>query len=193
MKKLEEVRQPYSKAIVKLLKGIVDKEKGTHWEDILSYQTEIQEYIYTIGLELVVRKEEGFAFVRQLEDEQGDTIGLITRQAIGFEVSVILVVLRQLLEDFDNNPTDFQSFEKIISHSEIKEEVSLFFPEGYDKVKISKNIDKYIEEIRKMGFLKEVNSKEDTRYQIHRIIKQKITLDMLEEFKQKLSGYVGTI
>lgn len=194
MKKLEEVKQPYSEAIIKLLRGTVDKEMvGSLWEDILTYQTEIQEYIYTMGLELVVRKEEGFAFIRQLEDEQGKTMGLVRRQSIGFEASVVLIVLRQLLEDFDNNPTDFQSFEKIVSHSELKEEVSLFLQESYNKVKISKDIDKCIEDIRKMGFLKEVNSKEDTRYQIHRIIKQKITLDILEEFKQKLSGYVGTI
>ena len=192
MKKLEEVRENYSQAIVKLLKGTVDKESEV-WEDILFYQTEIQDYIQTIGLELVVRKEEGFAFVKQLEDEQGNTLGLVRRLSMGFENSVVLVVLRQLLEDFDNNPTDFQSFEKIISHSEIKEEVSLFLQEGYNKVKFSKDIDKCIKDIEDWGFLKRVNSKEDTRYQIHRIIQQKITLDILEEFKQKLSGYVGTI
>ena len=193
MKKLEEVEQPYSRAIVQLLKGPIDKEIGLLWERILTYQTEIQDYIHTIRLELVVRKEEGFAFVRQLEDEQGNTIGLVRRQSIGFETSVVLVVLRQLLEDFDNNPTDFQSFEKIISHSELKEEVSLFLQEGYDKVKFLKDIDKYIGNAKDLGFLKVVNSKEDTCYQIHRIIKQKITLDVLEDFKQKLSGYVGTI
>ena len=193
MKKLEEVEQPYSRAIVQLLRGPVDKEIGLLWERILTYQTEIQDYIHTIGLELVVRKEEGFAFVRQLEDEQGNTMGLVRRQSIGFETSVVLVVLRQLLEDFDNNPTDFQSFEKIISHSELKEEVGLFFQEGYDKVKFLKDIDRYIGNAKDLGFLKVLNSKEDTRYQIHRIIKHKITLDMLEEFKQKLSGYVGTI
>jgi len=97
------------------------------------------------------------------------------------------------IEDFDNNPADFQSFEKIISHSELKEEVGLFFQEGYDKVKFLKDIDRYIGNAKDLGFLKVVNSKEDTRYQIHRIIKQKITLDILEDFKQKLLGYVGTI
>ncbi|MGQ4708814.1 DUF4194 domain-containing protein [Capnocytophaga gingivalis] len=82
---------------------------------------------------------------------------------------------------------------KIISHSELKEEVGLFFQEGYDKVKFLKDIDRYIGNAKDLGFLKVLNSKEDTRYQIHRIIKQKITLDILEDFKQKLSDYVGTI
>ncbi|WP_314810704.1 DUF4194 domain-containing protein [Capnocytophaga granulosa] len=193
MKKLEEVERPYSKAIIQLLKRPIDKEERSLWESIISNQNDIQNYIQIIGLELVVREEEGFAFVRQLEGEQGETLGLAKRKPIGIGLSVVLVVLRQLLEDFDNNPSDYQSFDRIISHSEIKEEVSLFLQEGYDKVKFSKNIDRYIEEIKEWGFLKVVNSKEDTRYKIHRIIKQKITLDMLEEFKQKLSDYVGSI
>ena len=55
MKKLEEVEQPYSRAIVQLLRGPVDKEIGLLWERILTYQTEIQDYIHTIGLELVCK------------------------------------------------------------------------------------------------------------------------------------------
>ena len=40
MKKLEEVEQPYSRAIVQLLRGPVDKEIGLLWERVLTYQTE---------------------------------------------------------------------------------------------------------------------------------------------------------
>lgn len=43
--------KPYSKAVVKLLKGVVENN-DTVWSDILTYQTEIQDYISLIGLEL---------------------------------------------------------------------------------------------------------------------------------------------
>ena len=47
--------KPYSKAIVKLLKGIVEKDDVV-WNDVLSYQSDIQDYIAVIGLELIVKK-----------------------------------------------------------------------------------------------------------------------------------------
>jgi hypothetical protein len=45
-----------------------------------------------------------------------------------------------------------------------------------------------------LGYLKEVSKKDnETKYQIHRIIKEKITLDILQEFKIKLQEYVESI
>jgi hypothetical protein len=106
MNHLEKNIKPYSKAIVKLLKSPVERNSSV-WNDVVIYQLEIQEFISQIGLELIVKKEEGFAFVKQFEDSEGNTLGLITRRQIGFETSIILVVLRQALEEFDNNPTQF--------------------------------------------------------------------------------------
>ena len=67
MNQLRENIKPYSKAIVKLLKGTVDKKEAI-WNDVLNYQAEIQGYISKIGLELIVKEEDGFAFVKQFEN-----------------------------------------------------------------------------------------------------------------------------
>ncbi len=193
MNSLEKNIKPYSKAIVKLLKGSVERN-ATVWEDIVYYQLEIQEYVSQIGLELIVKKNEGFAFLKQFEDSEGNTLGLVTRRQIGFETSIVLVVLRQILEEFDSNPTQFQVFEKFISDAEIKEEVELFLPEKFNRVKFLKELDGYIKKIVELGYLSEVNKKDnETKYQIKRIIKEKVTLDVLKEFKLKLQDYVESI
>ena len=185
--------KPYSKAIVQLLKGPVERT-STIWEDVLYYQNDIQDYISVIGLELIVKRNEGFAFVKQREMEDGTTLNLVSRRQIGFETSIVLVVLRQILEEFDNNPIETQSFEKFITDIEIKEEVELFLPEKYNKIKLIKELDNYINRAKELGFLKEIDKKEtETRYQIRRIIKEKITLDGLQEFKNKLQEYVKSI
>ena len=150
-------------------------------------------YISQIGLELIVKKDEGFAFVKQLEDSEGKTLGLVTRRQIGFETSIVLVVLRQSLEDFDSNPTQLAS-EKFITDTEIKDELELFLQEGYNKLKFQKDLDKYIRSVVELGFLKEISKKEnETKYQIHRIIKEKITLDILQDFQTKLKEYVESV
>ena len=193
MSSLEKNIKPYSKAIVKLLKGSIEHTSNV-WDDVVNYQTEIQDYISQIGLELIVKKEEGFAFIKQFEDSEGNTLGLVTRRQIGFETSIVLVVLRQSLEEFDSNPTQFQVFEKFITDLEIKEEVELFLPEKFNRVKFLKELDGYINNIVKLGYLSEVSKKEnETKYQIQRIIKEKVTLDILQEFKLKLQENVESI
>jgi len=192
MSSLEHHITPYSKATVRLLKSTVERTSNV-WDDIILYQNEIQDYIRQIGLELIVKKDEGFAFVKQLEDSEGKTLGLVTRRQIGFETSIVLVVLRQSLEDFDSNPTQLAS-EKFITDTEIKDELELFLQEGYNKLKFQKDLDKYIRSVIELGFLKEISKKEnETKYQIHRIIKEKITLDILQDFQTKLKEYVESV
>ncbi|MBS7320758.1 DUF4194 domain-containing protein [Faecalibacter bovis] len=193
MSNLEQHIKPYSKAIVKLLKQPIENHQSL-WQDVLNYQVEIQNYLNLIGLELVVKKDEGFAYLRELEDREGNTIGLVSKRKIGFEASIILVVLRQSLEEFDQNPTQFDVSEKFITYQEIKEEVELFLPETYNKVKLLKDLDLNIRRIVDLGYLKEIDKNEfETKYQIHRIIKEKVTLDQLQEFKNKLEEYVESI
>ena len=190
---IENNIKPYSKAIVRLLRRTVERT-DTAWDDIIAYQTEIQDYIGVIGLELIIKKDEGFAFVKQIEMEDGSTLNLVSRLPIGFGTTLVLVVLRQILEEFDSNPTETQSFEKFITDTEIKEEVELFLPERYDKVKLIENLNNYITRSRDLGFLIEEKQKgNEIMYRIHRIIKEKITLDDLQEFKNKLYEYAKSV
>lgn len=185
--------KPYSKAIVKLLKGIVEYNDPA-WNDILQYQADIQAYLGVIGLELIVKKDEGFAFVRQAILDDGKTINLATRRQLGFEISVILIVLRNMLYEFEMNPTDSQADEKYVTTTQIKEEVEMFLPVGFNQVKFKQDLDSNISKVIDMGFLAEVKKLEtdETLYRIHRIIKEKVTMDDLAEFKQKLKEYDTT-
>ena len=191
---LESNIKPYSKAIIKLLKSSPVEKDSPIWDAVKTYQGEIQDYLSQIGLELIVKKDEGFAYVTQFEDSEGNTQGLVTRRQIGFETSVLLVVLRQSLEEFDSSPTSYQAQEKFITDTEIREELELFLQEGYNRLKFRKELDKYIKNAVDLGYLKEVSVRDnETRYQIHRIIKEKITLDELQNFKTKLNEYAQSV
>ena len=186
--------KPYSKAIVKLLKGIVEYNDPV-WNNILIYQSDMQNYLSVIGLNLIVKKDEGFVFVKKavLDDEK--TLNLVTRRQLGFEVSVILIILRQMLEDFEMNPTDSQADEKYVTPSQIKDEVELFLPSRFNQIKFKQDLDNYISKVIDLGFLvasKQTDTGTETRYKIHRIIKEKITLDALNDFKNKLNDYDTT-
>ena len=183
--------KPYSKAIVKLLKGIVERQDAL-WNDIIQYKAEIQDYISVIGLELIVKKEEGFAYLKQIKLDDDKTVNLVSRRKLTFEVSVVLIVLRQLLEEFDSDPMESQSNDRFVTTTKIREEVELFLPEKFNRVKFMNEINGYIDKVVQLGYL--VVSKQnatESLYKIHRIIKEKITLDDLIEFKNKLNQYAA--
>ena len=194
MNQLQENIKPYSKAIVKLLKKTIDNDDIV-WKDILFYQTEIQEYISKIGLELIIKENDGFAFLKQFEiDNDNNTIGIASRRQVGFETSIVLVILRQIIEEFESDPTDFQVKDKFITESELKEQISFFLPEKYNKVKFLKQLDSYVKNVIKLGYLKESETNlNEKKYKIHKIIKEKVTLDTLNEFKENLKQYVESI
>ena len=181
--------QPYSRAVVKLLKGIVEKDDVV-WNDLLDYQSEIQDYISVMGLELIVKKDEGFAFVKQMKLDEDKTLNMVSRRSYGFEVSVILIVLRQILEDFDSNPTESQASDKYVTATEIKEEAELFLPATFNRAKFEKDLDRYIDSIAGLvSWWKQsiLRVRSAIRYIV--IIKDKVTLDDILEFKNKLNDY----
>ena len=185
--------EPYGRTVVRLLKGPVEVTDTNAWEDILNYQSEINKYLMNIGIELIVKRDEGFAYIKQIVDDDDRTTGLIPRQQLGFEISVILIILRQMLEEFDSNMDELYATERFVSADELKERIEIFLPERFNRVKLLSEIDAYINRIVSLGYLKLIKRDNVNTYQIHRIIKEKVTLDKLQEFKDKLQEYVESV
>ena len=190
---IDSIIAPYGRTVVRLLKGPVEVTDTNAWEDILNYQSEINKYLMNIGIELIVKRDEGFAYIKQIVDDEDRTTGLIPRQQLGFEISVILIILRQMLEEFDSNMDELYATERFVSADELKERIEIFLPERFNRVKLLSEIDTYINRIVSLGYLKLIKRDNVNTYQIHRIIKAKVTLDKLQEFKDKLQEYVESV
>lgn len=190
---IDSIIAPYGRTVVRLLKGPVEVTDTNAWEDILNYQSEINKYFMNIGIELIVKRDEGFAYIKQIVDDEDRTTGLIPRQQLGFEISVILIILRQMLEEFDSNMDELYATERFVSADELKERIEIFLPERFNRVKLLSEIDTYINRIVSLGYLKLIKRDNVNTYQIHRIIKEKVTLDKLQEFKDKLQEYVESV
>lgn len=190
---IDSIIAPYGRTVVRLLKGPVEMTDTNAWEDILNYQSEINKYLMNIGIELIVKRDEGFAYIKQIVDDEDRTTGLIPRQQLGFEISVILIILRQMLEEFDSNMDELYSTECFVRADDLKERIEIFLPERFNRVKLLSEIDTYITRLVSLGYLKLIKRDNVNTYQIHRIIKEKVTLDKLQEFKDKLQEYVESV
>lgn len=196
MMELKSKVEPYAKAIIQLLKGDVS-EKDLVWKDLEEYQIEIQKYLNRIGLELILDKRDGYAYLKQFEvDDDGNTIGLIQRRQLGFEVSVICVLIREIYEDFEMNPTNIMADKCYVGHAQLKEQAELFFTEGFNQVKFQRDLDKYINKTLELGFLKvhqDAENNSEKVYEVKPIIKARISVNELLEFKEKLKQYVESV
>lgn len=185
--------EPYAHLVVKLLNGAIYDETEKLWGDLLHYQTPITHFFEKIAIDLIVDKKDGYAYLKQIEiDEEGNTIGLVRRIPLKYETSLICVFLREMLDDFEINNIDQRSL--YITHKQLKDHIELFFKEEVNRVKLLSKFDSYIETIVELGFLKKIStnetSRDDIRYEVRRIIKAKITNDVLEEFKKRLAQNV---
>lgn len=181
--------ESYASVVVKLLQGAVYDDNLKVWNDLLQYQFEVAQFFEKIAIELIVERQDGYAYIRQVAiDEENNTIGLVRRIPLSYELSLLCVLLRRLIDDFEVSNTDQRNL--YISHKGLKEELEIFFKEQSHRVKLLKELDRYIEQAVDLGFLKVIDStmkvKDELQYEVRRIIKAKVTNDKLEEFKRKL-------
>ena len=182
---------PYAPLIVKLFQNVIYDEDRKNWQDLITYQRPIRAYFATIGVALLLNEQDGFAFISQPDEMEGQKVPrLVSRMPLSYEISLLLVVIREALEEFDVQNTDSRTL--FITNKDLKERIELFFEDKADKVKLLDRFEIYINSVVKLGFLKEraVKSYEDNvkTFEVRRIIKAKINNEKLEEIKMKLKG-----
>src|SRR5438094_10469305 len=92
----------WSIAAVHLLHGVVYLDDGALWSLVCSNKSRLEEYFARIGLALVVDDAEGFAFLRQLEEEElGDGYDalpkLFRKSRLSYDSTLLCVLLRDEL------------------------------------------------------------------------------------------------
>ncbi|MEM7181373.1 MAG: DUF4194 domain-containing protein [Spirochaetota bacterium] len=186
---------PYAKVAAKLLQGDMDLD-DLLWKELLLYENELRSYFAKIGISLIVSRDDGYAFLTQKElDDEGGTIGLVRRTPLSFDVSFICVLLREWLDEFETSPS--LSARYYIRHGEIRERIELFFQENSNQVKFLKDLDLSIRKIVDLGFLREVSKNaskiEEMKYWVKPILKAKISIEQLQEYKNHLENHVRSI
>ena len=189
----------YASAVIKLLQDVLYNDDKS-WKELMANQGAIIDYFEKIGIKLVIEENEGFAYIFQ-PDEDVDNPGsmklprLVKRSPLSYEVTLIAVLLREMLEEFDVKSSD--SVKLFITNKDIKDKIELFFKDRSNRVKLIKNFDTYINSIINIGFLKmlreDPKDKDNNQYEVKRIIKAKINNEKLEEIKQKLNEHTSAV
>lgn len=182
----------YASVIIKLLQGVIYEEDRKTWIQLMTYQVPVRQYFRTIGITLILDEREGFAYLSQDDtsyDQENQLPRLVRRIPLSYEVTILLVLLREILDEFDVQDTD--SRKCYVTHSSLKDKFQIYFKEQSNQSRLLNKLDQYIKSVEELGFLKQLDSENqaenaEIKYEIKRIIKAKISVEKLEEIKENL-------
>ena len=184
---------PYTPVLIKLLKGPVEYLEKSAWEQLMQYQVELTRFLQQLGLVLVLEKDDGYAYLEQLRlDEEDNVAGWIRRIQLGYEESILLVLLRDMMAEFEVGEAGTR--ELIKKRREIKEYAELFFKENPSRVKFIRDLDRLIDKVEELDFIEKVEPadlSDEEKFRIKKIIKAKVDHEILENFKNQLSQYAA--
>jgi hypothetical protein len=190
----EEDYRDWAAAAVRLLQGPVYDDEPI-WKLLLDNDVHVRHWLAAIGVELILDREEGFAYLSQPEpEEEGGRARLVRRMPLTFETSLLLVILREEFEHFDSANTDSRRL--YLTAAEIRERIGLYFREKTDQTRLMRELDRYINQVRELGFLRVARESSalpggatETVYEVRRIVKAKVNTGFLEEFKRAMEEH----
>jgi hypothetical protein len=173
---------------IKLLQGVIYEEDNKNWQDLVKvHELPLRRYFAQIGMELIVDKVEGFAFLRQPKEDQEETAHLprlMRKRSLNFDQSVLCVLLRERLDE--HAIRDTASREPIMTLRDIRDMVELFSRERNTQQRFLKDLKKTVDDIKNMGFLESVGQEipdndDERRYRVRRILKAFIDADSMTQ------------
>ena len=188
MKMAESPTNTLSVVLVALMKGVADREADPAlWQSILAIQSRVRDYVACLGLDLVLDEAEGFAYLRQQPAEEGATElpRLVPRRQLGYQVSLMLALLRKKLAEFDATSGEPRL---ILDRDDIVEMMRLFLPDTANQVQLNARIGAGINQIVDMGFLRRLRGADD-RFEVRRILKAFVDAQWLADFDRRLAAY----
>lgn len=179
-----------SSVVVPLLKGVLYREDNPGlWDALVHLQASVRDYVAILGLELMLDEAEGYAFLRsrQSEDEDGQSAipRLVARRQLSYPVSLLLVLLRKKLAEFDAGGGDTRL---ILSRDEVVELIRIFLPAGSNEVKLIDQVDGTLNKIAELGFIRRLRG-QGQMIEVRRIIKAFVDAQWLADFDERLAEY----
>lgn len=180
---------PFAKAAIQLLKGPVFNDQPAAWDLLLTYQTSIKKYFEQIALQVIIDQEDGYAYLKQMNLEDESTIGLVRRTPLSYDLTLVCVLLREWLHEFER---EVDQPDLYITPKKFRERIEVFFKEKANELKFIKQLNRYLDECTEQGLLKRINNNEmnpdESLYLVRRMLKARINLDELHTIKNQLEN-----
>jgi hypothetical protein len=159
------------------------------WQDLLRCTSQVRDHIGVIGLELILNEAEGYAYLRQRPEVEGEAPlpRLVPRRQLTFPVSLLLALLRRRLAEADASGGDRQL---VVTREEIHDLGRHIWGASSNEAKLADKRNRDIERIVELGFLRPLAGSGDT-FEVRRILAAFVDAQWLSAFDERLAAYVA--
>ncbi|BDB41019.1 MULTISPECIES: DUF4194 domain-containing protein [Mycobacterium] len=179
-------------AIIRLMQGVVYRESDEDtWLTLGRLGAGVRDHFATIGVDVIVDDVEGYAYLRSRSDEEGDEAlpRLVRRRALTYNVSLLLVLLRKRLVEFETAGSDGKL---VLTSDQIVEMLRLFQAESSNDARVVDQAETTIKKATELGFLRPLRGQRD-QWEVRRILKAYVDAQTLSDFAGKLRQYAGSV
>jgi Domain of unknown function (DUF4194) len=177
-------------AIIRLMQGVVyrDSDEDT-WLTLERSGAGVRDHFATIGVDVVVDEAEGYAYLRSRPEEDGDEAlpRLVRRRALTYNVSLLLVLLRKRLVEFETTGGEGRL---VLASDHLVEMLRLFQAESSNDARVVDQAETTIKKAAELGFLRQLRGQRD-QWEVRRILKAYVDAQTLSDFSAKLREYAG--
>ena len=177
-------------AIIRLMQGVVYRAADEDtWGTLERLGAGVKDHFATIGVDVVIDDTEGYAYLRSRPEEQGEEAlpRLVRRRALTYNVSLLLVLLRKRLVEFETNGGEGRL---VLSAEQIVEMLRLFQAESTNDARVVDQAETTIKKAAELGFLRPLRGQRD-HWEVRRILKAYVDAQTLNDFAAKLREYAG--
>ena len=179
-------------AIIHLMRGVVYREQDeTTWSALDRQAAAVRDHFAEIGVDVVVDDTEGYAYLQSRADADGEEPlpRLVNRRTLTYNVSLLLVLLRKRLVEFETGGTEGKL---VLTRDQIVDMLRLFLADSTNEARVIDQVDTTIRKSAELGFLRALRGRTD-QWEVRRILKAYVDAQTLSDFAGKLSEYAGAM
>lgn len=183
-------RDSLPSALIALMKGVVERELAPAvWQDLMQHTPQIRDYVGVVGLVLVLDEAEGFAYLRQRPEIEGETPlpRLVPRRQLSYSVSLTLALLRRRLAEADASGGDTQL---VLTREEIQDLGRHLIRESSNEARQADRLGRDLQKIVELGFLRPIKRSGEA-FEVRRILSAFVDAQWLSELDRRLADYAA--
>ena len=178
-------------AIIRLMQGVVYRGSDEDtWLTLERSGAGVRDHFATIGVDVVSDDTEGYAYLRSRPEEGEEALPrLVRRRALSYNVSLLLVLLRERLVDFETTGGDGRM---VLTTEQIVEMLRLFQADTTNDARLVDQAEATIKKAAELGFLRQLRGQGE-HWEVRRILKAYVDAQTLSDFAAKLREYAGAV
>lgn len=180
-------------ATISLMREVVYREVPAHepvWETLQRQRAAVADHFGAIGIDVIIDEAEGYAYLRTRDAEEGEDPlpRLVRRRSLTYNVSLLLVLLRKRMVEFESTGGDGKL---VLTRDQLVEMLRVFQATSSNDARIMDQADRTVTQVAELGFLRELRGQPGA-WEVRRVLKAYVDAQTLSDFARRLAAYAGT-